>query len=303
MARFFCSIKQQKGVALILVLMLAAVIATVVTVYQYKSKANIGLAQQAKNSLLARAAVESAKEELIYLLQTTPLWAERPNKARLAELELPEKFNFWGTPFTWNNAQVQIFDTASMVPVHPFEPRLWLNFLYRFNVENPDHVVAAIEDWIDADDFLHLNGAEKQDYASEGLPRNGLPQTTDELGLVKGLEKDWSRIGPYVTFMGSHVINYEFAPDALLPVLLGDYRAEQFMKMRNGEENISSDDLMVERSEDMMVYLSRRLKVSIDITIEDAAYRQSFVVIKANSTKRISYVAEKQPGYIGTDFK
>lgn len=292
---------KENGMALILVLMLAAVIATVVTVYQYKSKANISTAQQAKNNLLARAASESIKEQLVFTLLTTPLWVERPNKARLTELELPEQLNFWGTPFTWQNAEIQLFDTASMIPVHPFEPRMWLNFLTSFNVDNPDHVVAALEDWLDEDDFLHLNGAEKQDYAVAGLPRNGLPQTTDELALVKGLEKDWSRLAPYVTFLGSSVLNFDFSPDALLPTLLGDYRAEQFIQLRNGAEPADSSGLMIERAEEMAVYLSRRLKVTIDVTIENAAYRQSFVLLKSNSAKRISFIAEKQPGYIGTE--
>lgn len=293
----------QRGIALIMVLMLAAVISTVITVYQYKSRANITTAQQAKNNLLARAAVESVKEELVFELMTTPLWVERPNKARIAELGLPESFNFWGRPFTWQNATIQIYDTSGMISVHPFEPRVWLNFLTSFNVTEPDHVVAALQDWFDEDDFLHLNGAEKQDYAQEGLPRNGLPQTADELALVKGLDKDWQRLAPYITFLGSSVINFDFSPAGLLPTLLGDYRAEQFIAIRDGAEPDATNDLMIERAEEMAVYLSRRLKITIDITIENAAYRQSFVLIKSNSAKRVSYIAEKQPGYIGTETK
>lgn len=294
---------KQAGIALIMVLMLAAVISTVITVYQYKSRANITTALQAKNNLLARAAVESIKEELVFELMTTPLWAERPNKDRIAELGLPQDFNFWGRPFAWKNASVQIFDTSGMIPVHPFEPRVWLNFLTSFNVAKPDHVVAALQDWFDEDDFLHLNGAEKADYVQDGLPRNDLPQTADELALVKGLDKDWQRLAPYVTFLGSPVINFDFSPAGLLPALLGEYRAGQFIAIRDGAEQSDDTDLMIERAEEMAVYLSRRLKVSIDVTIEDASYRQSFVLIKSNSAKRVSYVAEKQPGYIGTETK
>lgn len=294
---------KQSGIALIMVLMLAAVISTVITVYQYKSRSNITTALQAKNNLLARAAIESVKEELVFELMTTPLWVERPNTGRLTELGLPADFNFWGRPFNWLNANIQIADTSGLIPVHPFEPRVWLSFLTSFNVADPDHVVAALQDWFDEDDFLHLNGAEKQDYAQPGLPRNGLPQTKDELALVKGLATDWQRLAPYVTFLGSSVINFDFSPAGLLPALLGQYRAEQFIGIRDGTDPDAAKDLMIERAEEMSVYLSRRLKISIDITIDNAAYRQSFVLIKSNSAKRVSYIAEKQPGYIGTEIK
>lgn len=289
--------KAQQGIALILVLMLCAVIAVVVTVYQYKTRSHLALASQAKNLLLAKAKVETAKAELSYLLLTSPLWLERPGQDVNQRLGLPLKFNFWGEQFQWQDVDIRLFDTAGLLAVHPFNAAAWFNVLDNAGAAEPGHIVAALEDWFDADDFLHLNGAEKSDYLQPGLPRNGLPQTVEELQLVKGMHPYWPKIAPYVTFVGSSVVNFDFSPEAILPSFIGEYRATQLAALRRGDE-VSADQLTPERSEEMNVYLSRRLRVSIYAEIEDSAYGETFILGKGYGSGNIMYIAEKQPGFV-----
>ena len=290
------SLARQGGVAMILVLMITAVIATVVTVYQYKNRSMVQLAQQAKDHLEARAKLESIKEELLFVLSTSTLWLEGPRADLLAELTMPEDMNFWGKPFSWQGADITITDTSGLIAAIPFNDAAWLNLLRYHQVPNPDHVLAAMQDWYDKDDFVRLHGAEASDYAMPGLPRNNLPQTASELQLVKNLAPYWPKLAPYVTFLGSSVVNYEFSPEALLPVLLGEYRAEQLTENRYGDGD--GTDLMLQRAEDMNVYPSGRLRITIALEHGEAAYRQSYVLMRARYAKRISFIAEKQPGFI-----
>lgn len=53
-------------------------------------------------------------------------------------------------------------------------------------------LAAAVEDWRDIDDLLHLNGAEEKEYAGAGLnygPANKLFESVNELRLVLGMDE------------------------------------------------------------------------------------------------------------------
>lgn len=291
---------RQQGIALLIVLMLVAILSVVVSVYQYRNQSNVQLASQARYYLEARAAVVNAREQLIFTLMTTPLWIEQPNVQRLQELNLPLEFNFWGRPFRWQGVTFTIQDSGALVAVHPFEPGPWRALLKQAGVSEPQHLIDAIEDWYDTDDFVRLHGAEKDDYNTAGLPRNNLPQTIAELEQVKGMAPYWPRIAPYLTFLGTPVVNFEFAPAGLLPALLGEYRAAEFISIRNTGSQPDAGALFIQRAEDMGVYLSNRLRISIQYQHKEqqVAYRETIELLKATSTKRLSYIALKQPGYI-----
>tara|TARA_R110002126_G_scaffold10245_44_gene46612 strand:- start:527 stop:1453 length:927 start_codon:yes stop_codon:yes gene_type:complete len=292
--------KQQHGVAMLLVLMITAVIAVVVTVYQYKNKTMVQLATQAKDHMQARARLESVKEQLIFTLSTTTLWLEGPRPELLQQLKLPADINFRGKMFNWHDAKITLTDTSGLIAAIPFNDAAWLNLLRHHQVPEPESALAALQDWYDKDEFVRLNGAEQRDYVIPGLPRNNLPQQASELAFVKNLGPYWPKLAPYITFLGSSVVNYEFSPDELLPVLLGNYRAERMLESRNGSAE-QEPDLMLERSEDMNIYPSGRLRITIAVEQGDAAYRQSFLLMRARYAKRITFVAEKQPGFILTE--
>lgn len=288
----------QSGIALLLVLMLTAVLATVVTVYQYRNRANIDLATQAADYLQARARLTSVKEELIFTIMTTPLWIEPPNAARIAELNLPAQFNFFGTPFNWLEADISITDTAALVSVHPFEEAAWYRLLQYIGAEQPDRIISELKDWYDEDSFLHLNGAEASDYTTPGLPRNGMPQTSDELAMVKSFGQYWPQIRPYVSFIGAGVLSYDYMPDKLLPAFFGAERAKQLVDMRAGDVDEELRAMIIPRDEDSNVFLSQRLQITIDVKYQTARYRETFTLLKSGSTQRISVIADRKPGYL-----
>jgi type II secretory pathway component PulK len=291
---------RQQGVAMLLVLMITAVMAVVVTVYQYKNRLILDQAQLAKDHMQARALLESVKEELLFNLSTTTLWLQGPNAEQLSELNMPASLNFRGEVFTWKDVNISITDASGLIPLTPFNSKLWHSLLAWHQVPEPMHVVAAMEDWFDNDEFVRLNGAEAADYSQPDYPRNGLPQALSELSLIKGLAPYWHKLASHLTFIGDPVVNYEFSPDTLLPVLLGEYRAEKMIELRqqgSGKDQ-AQQDLMIEQNEEMNIYPGIRLRITMSVQKADAAYQQSFTLLRGRFAKRLTYIADKQPGYL-----
>ena len=89
------------------------------------------------------------------------------------------------------------------VTARPESAKVDLNFgdvslltgLFRAAGADADHaaaLAAAVEDWRDIDDLLHLNGAEEKEYAAAGLsygPANKLFESVNELRLVLGVDE------------------------------------------------------------------------------------------------------------------
>jgi len=87
-------------------------------------------------------------------------------------------------------------------------------------------IVAAILDWRDADDLLHLNGAEDPDYLAAGhtwSARDGAFASVEELHYVMGMTQQYfDELAPFVTVYSRQAgINIEFAPPYLVAALTG----------------------------------------------------------------------------------
>ena len=292
--------KRQTGIAMLLVLMITAVLSVVITLYQYKNRALIATATQAQNHLLARAKLDSVKEELIYMLSTSGVWLDTPSPNMNQRYELPQQFNFWGQPFTWKEATISVLDTNGLVSVVPLDVDALLKLLINAGYEHPTHILAALQDWYDRDDAITINGAERESYSLFGLPRNALPQTVAELQLVKGMDEHWSKIRPYLTMFGTGSINTEYSPNGLLPALIGDYQTGIFLETR-ARYTTPSDIPIISTMPTENPFLGNRFKISIQVKVENAAYQQTFYLARGRGTKRLTYVAGKVPGQQWTE--
>lgn len=291
---------KQQGVALLLVLMITAVLSIVITLYQYKNRALIETATQAQNHLLARAKLDSVKEELIYVLATSGVWLDTPSLLTNQRYNLPQQFNFWGQSFEWQEANIAISDTNGLVSIVPFDTDAWLQLLLYAGYEHPTHIIAALQDWYDSDEAVRINGAERESYKQFGLPRNALPQTAAEIRLVKGIDTHWQKISPFLTLFGSGSINVEYSPAGLLPALVGDYQSSVMLEKR-ARYTTSSDLPVLSDIPAENPFLGNRLKISIQVKVDNAAYQQTFYLARGRGTKRLTYIAGKVPGQQWTE--
>jgi general secretion pathway protein K len=92
------------------------------------------------------------------------------------------------------------------------------------NLDNASGLMNCLFDWTDADDLTRINGAESFYYRAQGLPyapRNYALQYKEEVGFVKGFEKDlYGKLQPYLTMLPSTGFNPNTASDAVLMAYL-----------------------------------------------------------------------------------
>lgn len=290
--------KHQAGIALLLVLMITAVLSTVVILQQYRTMQLVQLSEMTANSIAARNAGISTRNQLLFQILTTDIWAYGPAAGPSQTADESNDINFWGEPFHRDDSEVTVVDAGSLLSLIPFDADSWRAVLLSFGLEDPLPITDSIEDWIDQDDFVRLHGAESQDYATPGLPRNDSPQSIDELLLVKNMTPSiFQSLRPYISYYGGGTPATAFMPAPLLPAFIGEMAVEQTVQQRSGQSD-EFDDILAPQSERGDVYPSSRLLVSIKTTKQNAVYQESFLLVRGVGTARFAYITELRPNVI-----
>jgi general secretion pathway protein K len=102
-------------------------------------------------------------------------------------------------------------------------------------------LAAAVLDWRDRDDAMHLAGAEADAYIEAGspwTPRNDKFLATDELRYVLGMDNPlFRRVAPLLTvYSGRSGIDYSSAPTDLLSALGAENRDPRAATSRSGTD-------------------------------------------------------------------
>ena len=305
--------QRSAGAALILVLMIVALM-SVVTISALKTnQLLVKEARLLKQSTQASLAIQDVKIDLVNLLTTTPMWLMGPdnktflNNRTKQQYQLPSAFNFYGYPFRFpyddGDTQVSIQDLSGVVSLYPLDERGLKKLILLFGHDNSVaiSIVDSIADWIDGDDLVRLNGAEKLFYIQksnytqknnrQNSPRNGPIQTLDELLLIKNMTTEiWQQIKPYLSLFGDGVMNVAYVNNAILPVVRNKYQTEQIIVAREkqraegqlfSKKVISGRDLSTnELYGSELAYPSRRLRIKIMHTVDGTLYQQSFILVR-----------------------
>lgn len=151
--------------------------------------------------------------------------------------------------------KVRIYDHVGMLNIRRLTPPQWRDlFKHKLGEDNPeklDSLIQCWEDWLDNDDLNRLNGAEKDYYSTlepPYEPRNALPETVEELRLIKGFDElfkdiDLSSIFTiHGTFNGVNP-NYATAETLLMIPGLNEENVEKIIGLRKTQEIKSSAEL------------------------------------------------------------
>lgn len=151
--------------------------------------------------------------------------------------------------------KIRIYDHAGMLNIRRLTPPQWRDlFKQKLGEDHPeklDTLIQCWEDWLDSDDLSRLNGAEKDYYLTLDPPyepRNGAPETVEELRLIKGFDelfKDidlFSLFTIYGTLSGVNP-NYATAETLLMIPGLNEENVEKIMGLRKNQEIKSNADL------------------------------------------------------------
>ena len=135
-------------------------------------------------------------------------------------------------------------------------------------------LVDALKDWVDADDLVSLNGAEKREYEKEGLdgmPYNRHFKTLDEMALVRGMDRvsmarpDWR---DFFTIYGDGRVDVNDAQPEIIALLAGVplERVASLLKFRCGPDGMlgTQDDRRV----GSVIQVAQLLGVNMASTIQ-----------------------------------
>jgi general secretion pathway protein K len=172
--------KDTRGFALIAVLGFLAVMSMIAIGIVGASRASVANTSRNLLRVQAQAAAESAVNyalaELVAARNVLPDAAFTPRDLRAGDFAV----------------NVTVRPEYAKVDLNHANANL-LAILFRAggaDLDKAQALAAAVEDWRDGDDLLHLNGAERRQYAEAGLgyaPANAFFKSIDELGFVLGM--------------------------------------------------------------------------------------------------------------------
>ncbi|MCG7910009.1 MAG: type II secretion system protein GspK [Candidatus Thiodiazotropha taylori] len=211
----FAACGRNRGVALILVLWMVALLTIIAASFSTQSKVESRLAGNSKAALQAKLLAESGFSRAVMELMV---------------ISPQQRWNFNGQLYPLQTAQgeleVSIRNASGLLDLNKASSDQ-LNRLFVLISDDPEErnaLVDRLHDWRDADDLRRLNGAEDKDYRAAGYDyaTAGKDLTSlEELAYVMGF--DAARVNlirPYVTLNSdTATVDFRFASEQLTALL------------------------------------------------------------------------------------
>src|SRR4030042_6882303 len=195
------AIRNQEGVALIMVLWVIAVLSVVVLEFSFAMRTEVHITKNYKEELqlyaIVQGGIQRAIAELIYKHDPK---VQQLRKTLTSE-EVPSEKKEWMTdgrsyliPFDQGTCEIKVMSEAGKVNINLVSDSMLRKIITLLGVEAEakDMVVDSIWDWRDPDDFYRLNGAEESYYQSLKEPyrcKNASLDSIEELLLVRGVNQ------------------------------------------------------------------------------------------------------------------
>lgn len=206
--------RRERGVALILVLWLIALLTALVGAFALTARVEAGQDSVLRGNARAQSVARAGMEYALWRMRGTPATRWQPD----------------GRPYDWSfdgvAVQVRIVDEGGKVDLNTASPALLAGLLRALEVEpgRAQALAAAIVDWRDRDSLQSPGGAEDPDYASAGVAygaKDAPFESLGELRLVLGMDADlYRRLLPNVTLYAQRAQPLPaFAPPPVLAAL------------------------------------------------------------------------------------
>ena len=215
-------LKNERGMVLLLVLLVVALLAAVLTELSFSTLVDMRLAETFRDTTratyLARGGLEVGqmilKDDDNAYDATDELWAIGVQQYPVADGAI----------------SIEISDLDGRVDLNRLVTRgvninvvikdRYLRLLEELGADRPDILVNTLIDWIDSDEELSVNGAESPNYGSRDVPykcKNGPLDSLDELELVEAYSPELlKKLRPHVTAYGSAKVNVNTASREVL---------------------------------------------------------------------------------------
>lgn len=271
---------KQKGMALVLVLWVLSILIIMAGSFALSMRRESSIVAVIKNNAQAMAIAESG-----IALAETMLLNPNPNKAWRAE------GNIYEINASDATIRIRIFSEVGKIDINKADQTLLQN-LMTFAPVDTDHqskLVNAILDWRDADDLVHIDGAEKEEYQQAGLnyqPSNKPFESTEELQLILGMNKSvLSWLEPLVTVYSKQPqVTMTLASREVLQVIpgvdAGLLDSYIFMRLENAKNDLPAPTFPVSKRENNSADAKDVLTLVSEALKDDGSRASLSVVIK-----------------------
>jgi len=264
------ALTSQKGVALFQVLLITSIITILAIQFTQTAKNQIAIAKMIVDRTNALMNLKTTESDLLFTLLTQQRESSNQNK-------ITKKWNFFNKPFYLENGiSIEIQDQYSLLSLYKgMESKkieLLINKVAGDDV-NASVVTNSLVDWQDSDSLKRINGAEKSDYPTEGMPSNLPFQFLNELQFVNGVNSILlDKLNGLVTIRPQSYFNPLNAPKYILLLTLDSQKVESIIQLRdNGILTKAKFTSLTNISQDEGLFFSTSglLKVKIYAEVND----------------------------------
>ncbi|HXS53993.1 MAG TPA: hypothetical protein VN782_15770 [Usitatibacter sp.] len=231
--------RSQRGVALVLVMWAAILLAVVASSFIFDRRTEAMIIGNSVSMARAQAAADAGVQRAVFEAYRN----DNSDQAWKRDGTVHE-WSFDGIP-----VRVEMSDESAKIDINTAPDALLRGLFVSAGLkdEQADALLDAVLDWRDADSLKRLHGAEEDDYKAAGLPyrpANAPFQAIEELQLVLGMRPEvYRRIAPSITIYSRQPgVNPQVASrDVLLaipgltPEIVDDYIARREAARSAGE--------------------------------------------------------------------
>lgn len=266
--------------ALVLVLWVLSILIIMAGSFALSMRRESSIVAVIKNNARAMAIAESG-----IALAETMLLNPDPNKAWRAE------GNIYEINASDATIRVRLFSEVGKIDINKANQSV-LQSLMTFapvNTDQQNKLANAILDWRDADDLVHIDGAEKEEYLEAGLnyqPSNKPFESTEELQLILGMDKSvLSWIEPLVTvYSRQPQVTMQLASREVLQVIpeldAGLIDSYIVMRLENAKNNLPAPIFPINTGLNNSITANNIITLVSDAMMNDGSRASLSVVIK-----------------------
>lgn len=309
------NMKNQRGIALILVLLMVSVITALTIQLNRSQRSEIYEAANLSDGIRLRYVAQSAfyAGEAILLTDKNSFDALTEDWAKTEMLALKSEGLFDNASF-----RLQIEDEGGKIPINRLISgngyntqirdlllRLLTGPSFHKSQRQAEEVVDAIKDWIDADDEVTGNGAEGAYYAGLDRPyaaKNASLDCIEELLMVKGVSRELfygtretAGLVQCLTVFGDGKININTAPKAVLRAFsteMTDEAVNRLDQYRRDEKNDLADPAWFSRVPGMT---GMNIPTGL-IFVRSDFFRITAVGLQGRMMERITGIVKRETG-------
>jgi general secretion pathway protein K len=303
----------QRGIALIIVLLMISIIVAVTIQWNRSTRSEIYEAANLSDGIRLRYMAQSAfyAGEAILLMDKNAFDALTEEWAKTEMLALKSEGLFENGSFNLliedEGGKIPINRLVSgngyNAPIRDFLLRLLTGPYFRLSQDQAGKVVDAMKDWIDADDEVTGDGAEGSYYAGLDRPyaaKNAPLDCIEELLMVKGVTRELfygtgesSGLASCLTVFGDGKININTAPKPVLRALSAEMTEDAVERLdhyRRDEKNDLADPAWYSRVQGVA-----NLNIPGGLTsVRSDTFRIAAVGLQGRMTQRITAVVKRE---------